>query len=222
MSIPVFPSLLGFELTKSRGNKISDEIARKVGFEMAFGIQEGVNYYGDNIMRLKRITVRDSDTGQDIVEKINKLSYGINFVPFWDIKGRQFEKDILSAIVKGIFAGYEDGSFKPEKPVTRAEFASLINKIFLKEKKVLEREVYFKDVPKNAWYYKAVVNVVDNEIMKGYEDNTFRPQKPVTWEEAVDVIKKFFDLNSLDKNMFKSPEKTLTREELAVLLDKII
>ncbi|MCS3917393.1 poly-beta-1,6-N-acetyl-D-glucosamine N-deacetylase PgaB [Caldanaerobacter subterraneus subsp. tengcongensis MB4] len=66
------------------GNKISDEIARKVGFEMAFGIQEGVNYYGDNIMRLKRITVRDSDTGQDIVEKINKLSYGINFVPFLD------------------------------------------------------------------------------------------------------------------------------------------
>lgn len=58
--------------------------------------------------------------------------------------------------------------------------------------------------------------------MKGYEDNTFRPQKPVTWEEAVDAIKKFFDLNSLDKNMFKSPEKTLTREELAVLLDKII
>ncbi|MEW9082798.1 S-layer homology domain-containing protein [Caldanaerobacter subterraneus] len=204
------------------GNKISDEIARKVGFEMAFGIQEGVNYYGDNIMKLKRITVRDSDTGQDIVEKINKLSHGINFIPFWDIKGRQFEKDILKAIVKGIFAGYEDGSFKPEKPVTRAEFASLINKIFLKEKKVLEREVYFKDVPKNAWYYKAVVNVVNNEIMKGYEDNTFKPQKPVTWKEAVDVIKKFFDLNSLDKNMFKSPEKTLTREELAVLLDKII
>ncbi|ERM93102.1 hypothetical protein O163_02120 [Caldanaerobacter subterraneus subsp. yonseiensis KB-1] len=204
------------------GNKISDEIARKVGFEMAFGIQEGVNYYGDNIMKLKRITVRDSDTGQDIVEKINKLSHGINFIPFWDIKGRQFEKDILSAIVKGIFAGYEDGSFKPEKPVTRAEFASVVNKIFLKEKKVLEREVYFKDVPRKAWYYKAVVNVVNNEIMKGYEDNTFKPQKPVTWEEAVDAIKKFFDLNSLDKNMFKSPEKTLTREELAVLLDKII
>jgi predicted DNA-binding antitoxin AbrB/MazE fold protein len=124
--------------------------------------------------------------------------------------------------VKGIFAGYGDGSFKPDKPVTRAEFASLINKIFLKEKKVLEREVYFKDVPKNAWYYKAVVNVVNNEIMKGYEDNTFKPQKPVSWEEAVDVIKKFFDLTSLDENMFKSPEKTVTREELAVLLDKII
>lgn len=36
---------------------------------MALGIKEGVNYYGDNIMKLKRITVRNSDTGQDIVEK---------------------------------------------------------------------------------------------------------------------------------------------------------
>ncbi|ADD03470.1 polysaccharide deacetylase [Thermoanaerobacter italicus Ab9] len=64
------------------GNKISDEIAKKVGFEMAFGIKEGVNYYGDNIMKLKRITVKNSDTGQDIVEKINKLNRKTGFIPF--------------------------------------------------------------------------------------------------------------------------------------------
>lgn len=68
------------------GNRISDEIAREVGFEMAFGIREGVNYHGDNIMRLKRITVTDSDTGQDIVERINRLNYCRNFILFRYIK----------------------------------------------------------------------------------------------------------------------------------------
>ncbi|WP_235603359.1 polysaccharide deacetylase family protein [Thermoanaerobacter sp. YS13] len=62
------------------GNKISDAIAKKVGFEMAFGIQQGVNYYGDNIMKLKRITVTDTDTGQDIVNKINRLSRETEFL----------------------------------------------------------------------------------------------------------------------------------------------
>lgn len=240
------------------GNKISDEIAKKVGFEMAFGTKEGVNYYGDNIMKLKRITVKDSDTGQDIVEKINKLSRDTGFIPFWDIKDIWSEKNILSSVIKGIFAGYEDGSFRPNKIISRAEFASVIDRAFLKDKPVLQQEVSFKDVSQNAWYYKPIANIVNNGIMNGYEDNTFRPDNSITREEAISVLMKFYEpkenfdfafFDPADKNDISSwaydfikkayennliagtnidgkiyiyPKKPLTREEAAVLLDKIV
>lgn len=175
------------------GNDISNDIAKKVGFEMAFGIKEGVNYYGDNIMQLKRITVRDSDTGQDIVAKINKYSSTSGWIPFWDIKNNWSEKSILRSVIKGFISGYEDGSFKPDRKITRAEFASVINRAFLKDKTFSESEVTFKDVYKSDWYYAPIAQVVSNNIMSGYEDNTFRPNSPVTREEAIATLMKFYN-----------------------------
>lgn len=174
------------------GNDISNDIAKKVGFEMAFGIKEGVNYYGDNIMQLKRITVKDSDTGQDIVAKINKYSNSFGLIPFWDIKNNLSEKSILHSVIKGFLSGYDDGSFKPDNKISRAEFASVINRAFLKDKTVPDTEMTFKDVNKSDWYYNSIAQVASNNIMSGYEDNTFRPNSPVTREEAITALMKFY------------------------------
>ncbi len=47
----------------------------------------------------------------------------------WDIKGHWAEDDIRSLYEKGILSGYEDGSFKPDNFVTRAELARIINRV---------------------------------------------------------------------------------------------
>ncbi|MDI6605425.1 MAG: polysaccharide deacetylase family protein [Thermoanaerobacteraceae bacterium] len=55
------------------GNHISNEIARKAGFEMAFAQErEGVVRCGDDVMSLKRIIINNSFTGRDIINQINK------------------------------------------------------------------------------------------------------------------------------------------------------
>lgn len=48
---------------------------------------------------------------------------------FSDVDGHWAEADILDLIEKGLMSGYEDGTFKPNKPVTRAEMASVINRL---------------------------------------------------------------------------------------------
>lgn len=189
-----------------QGNIISDEIAKKAGFQMAFGIKEGVNYYGDNIMKLKRITVKDSYSGQDIVEKINKLSSGLNIIPFWDIKNSISEKNILSALTKGIFRGYEDGSFRPKKEITRAEFASIIDRVFLKNNPEVIDKMNFKDVPDNTWYYMPILKITSSGIMSGYTDNTFKPSNKITKEEAVSVLMKLYNPDKTI-NLFNAEDK---------------
>lgn len=102
-----------------------------------------------------------------------------------DIKGHWAESAITSWQDKGLISGYTDGTFKPDNSVTRAEFASMVNKsLGLTEK----GDVPFSDVQSGSWYYDAVSIAVKAGYCSGYEDGTFKPDATITRAEAAVMI----------------------------------
>ncbi|MBU5668669.1 S-layer homology domain-containing protein, partial [Peptoniphilus sp. MSJ-1] len=98
--------------------------------------------------------------------------------------------NVINAVVKaGIMKGYEDGTFKPDAPITRAEFAQLIKNI----DKANKGEPTFTDVNKKYWAYEAIAQAFANGRISGYPDNTFRPDKAITRAEAAKILNSIFD-----------------------------
>ncbi len=89
----------------------------------------------------------------------------------------------------GIINGYEDNSFKPEAPITRAEFAKIMSLIpNVKYNPNLSAE--FSDVSDGAWYTELVQKAAQLGIMGGDADGGFRPESNITREEAAAVTER--------------------------------
>ncbi|MBI5411841.1 S-layer homology domain-containing protein [Candidatus Peregrinibacteria bacterium] len=91
-----------------------------------------------------------------------------------------------------IIGGYEDGTFRPNQPVTRAEALKILAsaaKTTIDPKGVF----LFKDVEETAWYMKFVAYAKANEIAAGYSDGTFRPTAPITRAEVAKIAVKMME-----------------------------
>lgn len=81
-------------------------------------------------------------------------SYTSNAMSFPDIVATRYEQAVNIVTSKSLMKGYPDGTFKPYKTITRAEFIVVMNKLLGKEK--TGSDIYFKDISKSAWYYKDI------------------------------------------------------------------
>ncbi len=100
---------------------------------------------------------------------------------FKDVKGHWAEKYIEEAVNKGFVKGYPDGTYLPDKAITRAEFTSMVNKALGNNATV---GLTFTDVPYSEWYYSDVAKGVSAAFVGGYDDGSFKPNQNVTREEA--------------------------------------
>lgn len=100
-----------------------------------------------------------------------------------DIQGHWAESAILNFVQEGYIGGYEDGTFKPNDGITRAEFIKLVNQLFnFKEK----GEISFEDVKESNWYYEAVRLAVQEGYVS--DGKKFRPNDKITREEISTMI----------------------------------
>jgi outer membrane protein assembly factor BamB len=88
---------------------------------------------------------------------------------------------------RGVVNGYPDGTFKPENPVSRAEFSKMILLSFNLEPVQTSGQT-FPDVPPGHWAHKFVEAAVAYGLVQGYPDGTFRPEGKVTLAEAITLI----------------------------------
>ncbi|MBE5813488.1 MAG: hypothetical protein E7314_07620 [Clostridiales bacterium] len=104
-----------------------------------------------------------------------------------------YEK-IVEFVQKGYMKGYDDNTFKPDGSLTRAEFVHVINNYFgfTGNENVVTT---LSDVNQNEWYAKGVNEAIARGYMIGYEDGTFRPNNPITRQEAIVVLAKILNLN---------------------------
>ncbi|MBQ3593058.1 MAG: S-layer homology domain-containing protein, partial [Clostridia bacterium] len=98
--------------------------------------------------------------------------------------------DLLASL--NILGGYEDGTFKPENNITRAEFAKVVYVIFNGMDDV-NAQMYvsdsqFNDVAKNQWFNGHVNWASENSIVGGYGDGTFLPSNNVAVKEAIKMV----------------------------------
>ena len=91
----------------------------------------------------------------------------------------------LSAM--GIVRGYEDGSFRPNASITRAEFAAIAVRFFESDA-VNYEEGLFTDIAGSEWFADAVQAAKDHDIIGGYPDGTFKPNNPITRAEACSIV----------------------------------
>lgn len=84
---------------------------------------------------------------------------------------------------QNVIAGFPNGTFRPEQPVTRAQFAALINQGF--SKPAIRSARNFSDVPNGYWGQEAIQNAYRSGFLSGYPDGTFRPNQPITRTEAI-------------------------------------
>ncbi len=83
-----------------------------------------------------------------------------------DVAGNWAEPFIRVLVDKGIIAGYPDGTFRPDQPITRAEFAALLNKAF--DLKPIRAGRKFKDVPANYWAATVIDKAYRSGFLSGY------------------------------------------------------
>jgi hypothetical protein len=101
---------------------------------------------------------------------------------FTDISGHWAEANIQLALSSGIVSGYPDGTFKPGKNVTRAEFVVMLMNALKPQGE--GAALAFTDTAKiGAWAQQAVAQAVQAGIIQGYEDGSFRPDAGITRAE---------------------------------------
>lgn len=122
-----------------------------------------------------------------LVPMVPVTSYAGSFV---DVTGHWAEFYISKAFDEKLIAGYPGGYFQPDKSVTRAEFAAMVNKTFRLSKIDRTSDVNYKDVNASSWYYKDIERAITAGYTGGYSDNTFRPNNPITREEAAVMLSK--------------------------------
>ncbi|WP_270506135.1 IdeS/Mac family cysteine endopeptidase [Paraclostridium sordellii] len=102
-----------------------------------------------------------------------------------DISGHWAKKEINQFISSGYVNGYEDGTFRPDNSITRAEFVKLVNKYFGFNNK---EDIKFSDINTNDWYYNDICIASKAGYINGYEDKTFKPNKTITREEVSKIL----------------------------------
>ena len=98
--------------------------------------------------------------------------------------------DIDKLAINNVVVGYPDGYFKPNRNITRAEFATMLVKGFNLDKCDMPRENLFKDVPTSNWANPAIAKAVDEDLLAGYPNGKFEPNHHVTRAEALSTIAK--------------------------------
>ncbi|MGJ7035685.1 S-layer homology domain-containing protein [Anoxybacillus eryuanensis] len=113
---------------------------------------------------------------------------------FTDVAGSVHADDIATLVAKGYIKGYADGTFKPNKPLTRGEAAIIFSRI-LKDAGVTQKGAGFPDVPASkAELAEAVAIVQAAGIMTGDEKGNFNPNANITREQMAKVVVEAFKL----------------------------
>lgn len=99
---------------------------------------------------------------------------------------------INNAVKNGILSGYEDGTVRPDSPITRAEMASIITRAC--GAKLDGSLSMFVDMDRSKWYYDAFSKAYAMGAFRGDNNFNMYPEKNITYQETFTVLSQVFDL----------------------------
>lgn len=144
-----------------------------------------------------------------ILFSVSGIAYAAGFT---DCAGRADEKLISECYEKGLILGAKEGSFQPDRFITRAQFVTIANRAFKLEKTT---EINFTDVKKGVWYEAEVAKAA----AAGYIDtssDSFNPNGMVTMPDAAKMLG---ILNKDDKAVdLSQTNRKLNRAEALALI----
>jgi hypothetical protein len=99
-----------------------------------------------------------------------------------DVGDHPARAEIEALVARGVIKGFEDGTFRPDAPLTRAQYATIVANAFGGS---MPNRRSFTDVPTTHWAYGAILRAADAGFISGYPDGTFGPDKTITRAEVV-------------------------------------
>lgn len=115
--------------------------------------------------------------------------------PTWAEEAIEVVKDA------GVMTGYGDGSFGPDKPLTRAEAVTLISRIKVDINDNYNGIPRFPDVIQGAWYDRAIGVAANNGWIRGHDDGRFYPGNTLTRAEFAAMLERAFKLEAETANL---------------------
>ncbi|BAY09727.1 DUF1565 domain-containing protein [Calothrix sp. NIES-2098] len=165
-------------------------------------IRNNTRYDLNNATKTNRIVA----IGNDIDQK--RIAGLVDFVAadvggataFNDVPAGYWAKPYIEALAsQQIIAGFPDGTFKPNDPVTRAQFATIITKALTPPAK--RPAIEFKDVKSNFWAYAAIKSAYQSQFVSGYPDGTFKPQQQIPRVQALVSLASGLGLTTDNQNI---------------------
>lgn len=141
--------------------------------------------------------------GKDLIVQTKHFTAFLLFEPiektieFKDVQDEWFKEFVEEAVRQGIFNGYEDGNFKPNQHLTRAQAASVLVRALDLE---ATNERSFKDIKGYAKETQAeIAAAAEYGLVKGYEDNNFKPGKKVRRSQLALMLYRAYEQKTGEK-----------------------
>ncbi|MCL6635940.1 MAG: S-layer homology domain-containing protein, partial [Peptococcaceae bacterium] len=151
--------------------------ARFVTVRATLGKVEGSSYIAGEKSGAGKLEVRYQGLTVQVPVRVGSL--------FSDTENNWANDQINELAEAGIIKGYEDGTFRPGELVTRAQVVTLLARLLQWPPE--QGQLAFKDeVP--DWARDAVAAAIARSVVKGYPDQTFRPDRPVTRAEVSVIL----------------------------------
>jgi hypothetical protein len=98
---------------------------------------------------------------------------------FSDVASNYWAKGFIQGLVdRGVITGFPDGSYRPNEPVTRAQFAAMVGQAF--NRPTVRSAVNFADVPSDYWASPAIRQAYAMGFVSGFPENEFRPGENIS------------------------------------------
>jgi hypothetical protein len=103
---------------------------------------------------------------------------------FSDVSFSYWARPFIEKLAEqNIIKGFPDGSFKPDEPVTRAQFAAIVRQAFSQDP--IRRYTAFRDVPTDFWATPAISQAYTTGFLSGYPGNEFKPTQQIPKVQAL-------------------------------------
>lgn len=221
-----------------------------------------ISYDDSHSIALKADYIKEKNLGGAMIwelsqdsegDLLNSLYQGLYKSPAAakDYQGHWAQAVIQKWIDMGYITGYDDGTFRPEKFITRAEFVKIVNNAFAFKETA---EIAFADVKEENWYYEEIQKAYKEGEIIGVSKTLFAPEDYITREQASIIVSRilklegnvtgadsFYDSRQIsgwaigyvgaaaEHNLIKGyedntfrPQNNIKRAEALVLLDRIL
>ena len=106
---------------------------------------------------------------------------------FSDVSADKWYNNAVSTLSRmGVIGGYADGTFRPDAPISRAEFAKIAVSFTQNNGSAVYN--YFTDVKTTDWFAPYVTAAKDAGLIEGYSDGSFKPKSKITRAEACAIV----------------------------------
>jgi cyclophilin family peptidyl-prolyl cis-trans isomerase len=119
---------------------------------------------------------------------------------FTDVmEDHQYSEAILWAQENSVVDGYDDGTFKPDSTINRAEFVKIVASLHTKEVDTNQCTLP-TDITPEDWFTNDICYGLSQGFIAGYPDNTFRPANPINFVEASKIIAEIHNQEEFESN----------------------